>query len=1258
MAAVEKLGVEFFAKIATSFTQNFTYVAGSFMRLSSQVDKVQQKLVNYGKTEEATAYRGMQYWTKYSNSVAKDINRVETAIAAGEQQFQDFIATLRGGIPVTDAEIEMFDKFRDALGMMGDELQAKQSDWLAAQLNVKGYSEALDKAGQSTQEALAKMKNPFSAFFSMLTGGWAENIIDTTTFGGVLAKIVPSLVTLSTILNVAKLAFDAMRFAVRFAMAVFNTLWGIVVKVGTALWNIAKTIGGYVINSIVTLGRNITTWLVEKFKEFIALPFNIAQNALSGLVNMFKQIFAVTAGVGLDRILQSVGQAIKTVASTAFQAAVDFQSLEIRLTGLLQREIAGGITTKEISYANIVPSEAQLKALDDLNFKLTVAQQRLQVAEGNYNKSGTLAHLISVETNQKTVDKLTAQVDSLQASLTGTYKVLTQVTTGTMSFADALPLAQAEVVKLTDWFTNWALKTKFDAETISNAFALAMSYGLTSAESQQMIISITQYATGMGLAGDEFTHIIENFGQMMMAGKLTGTELRDLARGAFLPINRLIEIMGDNLGLTSDQVGTLKKQLQDMTASGEISVGEFFKAFYQMVAKDFPDAVKNMSVTWAVMQSNLKEDFVKTILGWKVMLPLVDALAKKMSPLVNALTSPEMQKRWGKFGENLAYIVTNFMDWVDSFTGGGSSKIITWFGSFLDSINEFVSTLENLPYIVTTWGQGRAIQMLLAALGISDVGGGKLAAIDAFVNTLLDQGLWPAISQWFTNTLVPDIKSLIETYGPGVIASLTTTVTDGLQKVADWFGAQLGADSPFVLFLNLIKSIMTYLGAKATEAIPGQYPSERPGGEMPYDLGATTSASAMADVQKNWETFKTTLIGIANDGIGLINTKFLEFYNDITPKIDTWLTTIQTPWGNLKTIFEGIYKFLSDIVIGLTKVDFKTLGADLVILATPLVAISKALLGIPSYDGRLDNWGIGFNKLVSDTMPNLLLFENVISGIVMGFKGLALARAYMTSPSKENLGNMLDFFTKDLPSVADKFQEQWDKLKEQANTAGADVGTQFTTGLMGSLTAILTSPAVNSPWLMTGQTQIPTGLIPNALYQSGSDMVTGITNGFTDQFPISQDLWKDNIEEYNRLFDEYYGEHSPSTLMYASGVDLILGLWNGMQAEFALLQAWWSSAITELETKMQELLDMGSPSKVMAKHGQNIMLGLAQGMRDTGYMPWLAMRSSPLFAFARTGGNSTTNNYVTNRNYNLGGVNTVRSSESVIRDFEIMRLME
>ncbi|MHA2079079.1 MAG: tape measure protein, partial [Candidatus Thorarchaeota archaeon] len=220
----------------------------------------------------------------------------------------------------------------------------------------------------------------------------------------------------------------------------------------------------------------------------------------------------------------------------------------------------------------------------------------------------------------------------------------------TEDMAEALGLAIPVAKELFTWIEMLALQSPFDIMDVANVVTLASSYGFATEEAKELTVAVTNFAAGMGLSNIEMVRIIENLGQMKQQGKITGTELRDLGRGAFLPINRLLEMTAERLGITTEE-------LNDLRSKGLAPMEPFMEAFIEMVGEDFPESGKRASRTIKGVIGNFK-DLFQGLLGFEIIRPILDSIAGPLADILDSLTSSEdLIPLARKFGENIAKIV-------------------------------------------------------------------------------------------------------------------------------------------------------------------------------------------------------------------------------------------------------------------------------------------------------------------------------------------------------------------------------------------------------------------------------------------------------------------------------------------------------------------------------------------------------------------------------------------------------------------------
>lgn len=216
-------------------------------------------------------------------------------------------------------------------------------------------------------------------------------------------------------------------------------------------------------------------------------------------------------------------------------------------------------------------------------------------------------------------------------------------------FQDALAGSTQRVQELIGWIKQLAITTPFTVQTLQRTLAVSMAMGFTSDESQTLTKAIGNFTAGMGLSQEIMERIIYNFGQMKAAGKVTGTELRDLARGGFVPIVKVLEIMQENMGMTNMKFEDFRK----LAGSGAVDVNEFFRAFEQLADERFPNAMERMSQTWAGLTGNIK-DFIQSVVGAGLFGPAFSKITSALALGFQQLIDPQIQDAINGLGLVLA----------------------------------------------------------------------------------------------------------------------------------------------------------------------------------------------------------------------------------------------------------------------------------------------------------------------------------------------------------------------------------------------------------------------------------------------------------------------------------------------------------------------------------------------------------------------------------------------------------------------------
>ncbi len=321
----------------------------------------------------------------------------------------------------------------------------------------------------------------------------------------------------------------------------------------------------------------------------------------------------------------------------------------------------------------------------------------------------------------------------------------------TGDFTTAQKLAKEATQDQLQWVLKLAATTPYDAQDIANVYTLARSYGFVGEQAKGLTKDISDFAAGMGLGNTEIERIIVNFGQMVQQGKVTQREMNDLARGAFVPVNDVLKRMQENVGLTD-------KEFAKFRQTGE-GVKAFMTAFSQIVSERFAGAAEDMARTFQGATANA-QDFIKSIVGFNVVKPILDTIGGKVANLLTALTAPgtfeAVSLSASRFGNALkglvsdllglgkvdtTSIVQGILQGLNRMTGWlneNKGKIIDFFEGIGTTISSkvipFIMKIANAFDTISAWvgTNGALISSFFSTLGeiiaavFSDLSGGKI----------------------------------------------------------------------------------------------------------------------------------------------------------------------------------------------------------------------------------------------------------------------------------------------------------------------------------------------------------------------------------------------------------------------------------------------------------------------------------------------------------------------------------------------------
>lgn len=227
----------------------------------------------------------------------------------------------------------------------------------------------------------------------------------------------------------------------------------------------------------------------------------------------------------------------------------------------------------------------------------------------------------------------------------------------TKAMSDATKQTQEQLL----WTIKLGAATPFDSKDVANTFTLARSYGFAADEAKTLTERITDFTSGMGLGNDTIEKVITNLGQMKQAGKITGTELRDLARGAFVPINDVLDLTAKNLGITREELDNLRRE-------GKASAESFITAFEQLVEQRFSGAAQDMNKVLAVSTENVRE-MARSFLSFNIIKPIFEKISSFVADFQQTLS-----QRFDDIWTTTKRIGQTIVQVLDQIFGGVSGK--------------------------------------------------------------------------------------------------------------------------------------------------------------------------------------------------------------------------------------------------------------------------------------------------------------------------------------------------------------------------------------------------------------------------------------------------------------------------------------------------------------------------------------------------------------------------------------------------------
>ena len=381
----------------------------------------------------------------------------------------------------------------------------------------------------------------------------------------------------------------------------------------------------------------------------------------------------------------------------------------------------------------------------------------------------------------------------------------------TLSVSDSMAKAEPQAQALLEWIKELSLQVPIDVSDIANTNAYAQAMGFSTSRAKELTTTILTFTSAMGLGSDVAERIVFNFGQMIAAGKLTQTELRDLARGALFPLQDVLDELASQMGVTGKGLIQLRKD----AAEGKFDIQSFFKAFETVVARDFPGALERMGQTFTGAITRMKNAI--KVFGGDIFGPVVAQIGRGISSIVDSLQAPEIRNNMRIIGETLLRGFTQIWEVVKGSLIPALGNLARAFGIVDPSARGFSKSLASAASNIAVFVQ-------IASDVINWFATTFIPAFSKFAKQMFQWGAGLVIA--FARGMAAGITAIVKviTLIGKIIASAFSTHSPpniapligkwGAEAMTEYIKGWLKAD--FTLFNQIADKIESYL-----RSIPG-----------------------------------------------------------------------------------------------------------------------------------------------------------------------------------------------------------------------------------------------------------------------------------------------------------------------------------------------------------------------------------------------------------------------------------------------------
>lgn len=485
-------------------------------------------------------------------------------------------------------------------------------------------------------------------------------------------------------------------------------------SLSTSLSNIAKQSLAGVIGGVRSLASSLAS-----------IPVSILETA----GRAFGNILQIAGGILTAGLFRDIASGLADITRQAFEAAANFQTLQIQMQGLIALQITDQFAANNMvaqSFEQLVTlTGEESEELQNLTLKSSDLHSKMELLERKIpslaEKFGESSAEVNLAQNQLTrygieLANTDARIAELNAK-NGAYVTVTKLVAGaTLDMATAQAQAEGPARDLLQWIEDFGIRTPFTIQQLSEMVRGFLSIGMGIDPTKQLTGALASLGAGLGLTQAQLDRIVANILQTSRSMKITERDIREFGN-AGVPVNRVLDKIATKLGIT-------REAALEFAKSGAEGVKAFTDAIIEVGEKDFPDALDNLSRTWAVAASNI-QDVIQSIFGKEVLGPLLARLGIFIGDAVEDLIS--MREVFRGIGETV---------------GKAFDSILPSVLTLANSVGQLVTSLFTLAGIdLSQFDINTAIE---TAAGI----------IKGFLDGLTD------VSDWFKDEIIPKAETV------------------------------------------------------------------------------------------------------------------------------------------------------------------------------------------------------------------------------------------------------------------------------------------------------------------------------------------------------------------------------------------------------------------------------------------------------------------------------------------------------------------